>query len=86
MKQIIDLPGLVDEGRAADTFYQDCSKAFDTASHKIFIEELLLQGTNKQTVRWTESWPDSEAESVRQMPETSSGAQGSVLDPVYDLH
>lgn len=42
------LLGLVDERKAEDIFYQDSSKAFDTASQKIFMKELLIQGMDEQ--------------------------------------
>ena len=48
--------GLVNEGRAVDVVYLDFSKAFDTVSHKILIEELLMYGMDEQRVKWTENW------------------------------
>ncbi|KAK4826426.1 hypothetical protein QYF61_008959 [Mycteria americana] len=47
-----EMSGLVDEGRAVDIVYL----GFDTVSHKILIDELLMYGLDKQTVRWIENW------------------------------
>ncbi|GAB0207040.1 mitochondrial enolase superfamily member 1 [Grus japonensis] len=49
-----EMTGLVDEGRAVDIVYLDIRKAFDTMSHKILMEKLLMYGLNQQTVRWIE--------------------------------
>ncbi|KAK4830236.1 hypothetical protein QYF61_009303 [Mycteria americana] len=43
-----ELTVLVDEGRAVDIVYLDCSKVFDIASHKILIEKLLKYGLDEQ--------------------------------------
>jgi len=34
--------------------YLDFTKAFDTVSHKILVEKMLVHGLNKKTVRWIE--------------------------------
>lgn len=44
-----------------DILHLDSSRPFDTASCKIFIEELLIQGMDERTARWIENWPGREA-------------------------
>ena len=46
-----EVTGLVDEGGAVDFVYLDYRKAFDTVSHKILIEKLLMYGLDEQTMR-----------------------------------
>ena len=55
---------MVDEWRAVGVVYLDFSKAFDTVSHRIFIEMLMKYGLDEQTVRWIENWLNSQAKSV----------------------
>ena len=50
-----EMTGLADEGRAVDIVYLDFSKAFDTVSHKILIDRLLMYRLDEQTVRWIEN-------------------------------
>jgi len=50
------MTGWVDEGRAVDVVYLDFSKAFDTVSHKIFIDKLRKYGLDEWTARWIENW------------------------------
>ncbi|KAK4831463.1 LOW QUALITY PROTEIN: hypothetical protein QYF61_017711, partial [Mycteria americana] len=56
------------KGRAVDIVYLDLSKAFDTVSHKVFIEKLLMYGLHEQSarcrVRWTENWLNGWAQRV----------------------
>jgi len=49
------MSGLVDKRRAVDVVYLDFSRAFDTVFHRILVDELLMYGLDKQTVRWTEN-------------------------------
>ena len=46
----------IDGGRAVDVIYLDFSKAFDTVSHDILIQNLRKCGTDEWTVRWVENW------------------------------
>jgi len=52
---------LVDEGREVDIVCLDFGKAFDTATCKILIENLLMYGLDEQPARWTakrlNGWP-----------------------------
>lgn len=50
------MTGLVDERKAVNIIYLVFCKAFDTVSHKVLIEELLLYRLDEQTVRWLENW------------------------------
>ncbi|KAK4828723.1 hypothetical protein QYF61_000714 [Mycteria americana] len=45
---------LVDEGRAVD-IYLNFSKAFDTVSHEILVDNLTNYGLSKWIVRWIEN-------------------------------
>jgi len=47
---------LVDEGKAVDVVYLDCSKAFDTVSHSIVLEKLAAHGLDRCTLHWVKSW------------------------------
>ncbi|KAK4811064.1 hypothetical protein QYF61_016350 [Mycteria americana] len=43
---------LVDEGKAVDVVYLDFSKAFDTISHSILLENLAAHGLDGCTLHW----------------------------------
>jgi len=47
---------LVDEGKAADVFYLDFSRAFDTVSHSILLEKLAAHGLRGCTAGWVKNW------------------------------
>ena len=40
----------VDEGEAVDVVYPDFSKAFDTFSHSILLEQLAAHGLDERTL------------------------------------
>ncbi|TRZ17568.1 hypothetical protein HGM15179_009563 [Zosterops borbonicus] len=46
--------GLVEERRAVRIVCLNFNEAFDTVSHEILAEKLLMCGLDKQTVRWIE--------------------------------
>ena len=54
---------LVGDGRVVDVVYSDF-KDFDTVSHNIITDKLIKYGLDKQTVRWTEKWLNSQAQRV----------------------
>ena len=58
------MPGLGDEGKAVDIVCLDFSKAFDTVSHKILIDKLLMYELDKQIVRQVENWMNGWAQRV----------------------
>ena len=43
-----EVAGLVDEGRSVDAVYLDFSKTFDTVTHKILIDKLLMYGLDER--------------------------------------
>jgi len=43
---------LVDEGKAVDAVYLDLSKALDTVSYSILLEELEARGLDMCTLSW----------------------------------
>ena len=50
-----EVTGLVDKVRAVAVVCLDYSRAFDTLSYEILIENLLIYGPDEQTVRWVEN-------------------------------
>jgi len=49
---------LVDEGRAVAAIYLDFSKAFDTVSHSILLQQLVAESLDRHTLHWVKNWLD----------------------------
>ncbi|KAK4829816.1 hypothetical protein QYF61_006653 [Mycteria americana] len=55
------------------------NRAFDTVSHKILTDKLLMYGLDKQTVRWVKTWLNGWAQRVVISGAKSSWRPGSIL-------
>jgi len=84
-----EMTGLVEEGRAVDVFYLYFINTFDTVCCKILLDKLLVYGMHEQTLRWTETWLNGQAQRVvisgtasSWRPETGAVPQESGLVPV----
>ena len=78
---MIALTGSVDKGRALDIVYLGFSKAFNTDSHNILISKLIKYGLGKWTKRWTENWPNCQAQRVVISSMKSAGDESLVVYP-----
>ena len=55
---------LIDEGKAVDVVYLDISKAFDTVSHSILLQKLVVRGLDRYTLGWVKNWLEGRAQRV----------------------
>lgn len=79
---------IVDEQKAADIFYLDFAKAFDTVPHKRLILKLKAKGVSGPILAWIEEWLSGRTQIVKIGNHKSSSCnvesgvpQGTVLGP-----
>lgn len=60
---------LLEEGKAVDLVCLDFSKAFDTNSHSILLENLTAHGLDGCIVPWVKIWLDGCAKKVLDLME-----------------
>lgn len=78
---MIAFTGLVDKGRALDAVYLEFSKAFNTDSHNILISKLIKYGLGKWTTKWTENWPNCQAQRTVMSSMKSAADESLVVYP-----
>lgn len=70
---------LVNEGKAADGFCPDFSKASSTVSHSILLQKLAAHGLDRCTLCLTKNWLDGQAQRVVVNGAELNPAQRSVM-------
>ena len=53
---------LVDEGKAVDVVYLDFSKAFDTVTYSILLQNLAVRGLDRHALVWVRNWLKGQAQ------------------------